>query len=361
MKKSLVALAALAVVGAASAQSSVTLFGGLDTGVSRYSLGGVSKTLMTTSGLYSSRLGFKGVEDLGGGMSASFHLEAALQNDTGASPQTGTNNQGGATGGGGLTFSRRSTMSLSGGFGEVRLGRDYTPTFWNYTVFDPFGTLGAGAGSNITLRTGAATAARASNSVGYLYNSSNPAGNTGFYGQAMYALGENASNAAGGTSGDGKYIGLRAGFAQGPFNIAASTGKETNVAVGNFTDSSIAGSYDLGMAELMLLIARQNSGVAGTKLSTWELGAKVPVGAGYIPVSYSAVKRNDVAGSAANQFALGYVHNLSKRTALYATYSRLNNKTGAIGNFSGGNGSGGGLTAATGAGNGYDFGVKHTF
>jgi predicted porin len=360
MKKSLVALAALAVVGAASAQSSVTLFGGLDTGVSRYSLGGVSKTLMTTSGLYSSRLGFRGVEDLGGGMKASFHLEAALQNDTGASPATGTNNQGASTGGGGLTFSRRSTMSLSGGFGEVRLGRDYTPTFWNYTIFDAFGTLGAAAGSNITLGASAGnTAARASNSIGYLYNSANPAGNTGFYGQAMYALGENASTAA--NAGDGKYWGVRAGFAQGPFNVALSTGKETNLAAGNFTNTSLGGSYDVGMANLMVLIGRQNTGVAGTKLSTWEIGAQIPVGAGYIPVSYSTVKKNDAAGSKSNQFGLGYVHNLSKRTALYATYSRLNNKTGALATFSGGNGSSGGLAAATGAGNGYDFGVKHTF
>jgi len=361
MKKSLVALAALAVVGAASAQSSVTLFGGVDTGLSRYSLGGVSKTLVTTSGLYSSRLGFKGTEDLGGGMAASFHLEAALQNDTGASPQTGTNNQGGVTGGGGLTFSRRSTMSLSGGFGEVRLGRDYTPTFWNYTIFDAFGTLGAAAGSNITLGTNTSgnTAARASNSIGYLYNSANPAGNTGFYGQAMYALGENASTAA--NAGDGKYWGVRAGFAQGPFNVAVSTGKETNLAAGNFTNTSIGGSYDIGMANLMLLVSRLNSGVAGSKMSSFEIGAQIQAGGGYIPVSYSAVKKNDAIGSASNQFGLGYVHNLSKRTALYATYSRLNNKTGALTSFLGGNGSSGGLAAATGSGNGYDFGVKHTF
>ena len=361
MKKSLIALAALAAVGAASAQSSVTLFGGLDAGVSRYSLGGVSRTAMTTSGLYSSRIGFKGVEDLGGGMAASFHLEAALQNDTGASPQTGTNNQGGVTGGGGLTFSRRSTVSLSGGFGEIRLGRDYTPTFWNYTVFDPFGTLGAGAGSNITLNASqlAQTAARASNSIGYLFNSANPAGNTGFYGQAMYALGENLSTAA--NKSDGGYMGFRVGYAQGPLNAALAYGKEKNLANSDFTNTNVAGSYDLGVANLMAQINRYNSGLAGTRQNSWLLGATIPVGAGYIPVSYSAVKRNDAAGSASNQFALGYVHNLSKRTALYASYSRLNNKTGALANFSGGNGSNGGLPIATGAGNGYDFGIKHTF
>ncbi len=350
MKKSLIALAALAAVGAASAQSSVTLFGGLDTGISRYSLGSVSKTLMTTSGLYSSRLGFKGVEDLGGGMSASFHLEGTLLNDTGTGNAAG-----------GLVFNRRSTVSLAGNFGELRLGRDYTPTFWNYTVFDPFGTLGAGAGSNITLNASqlATTSARSNNSIGYLFNSANPSGNTGFYGQAMYALSEQASTAV--NKNDGSYMGFRAGYAQGPLNVALAYGKEKNLANSDFTNTNVAGSYDLGVANLMAQFNRYNSGLAGTRQNSWLLGAQIPVGAGYIPVSYSAVKRNDAAGSASNQFALGYVHNLSKRTALYATYSRLNNKTGALATFSGGNGSSGGVAAATGAGNGYDFGIKHTF
>jgi len=252
-------------------------------------------------------------------------------------------------------------MSLSGNFGELRLGRDYTPTFWNYTVFDPFGTLGAAAGSNITLSATqlANTAARASNSVGYLYNSANPAGNTGFYGQAMYALGENASTAA--NKSDGQYWGVRAGFAQGPFNVALSTGKEKNLANSDFTNTSIGGSYDLGVANLMAIIGRYNSGLAGTRQNNWEIGATIPMGQGYIPVSYAAAKRNDAIGSASNQFGLGYVYNFSKRTALYASYSRLNNKTGALANFSGGNGSNGGLAIATGSGNGFDFGMKHTF
>jgi hypothetical protein len=89
-----------------------------------------SKTGLGNSGYNSSRLGFRGTEDLGGGLAASFWLEAPITNDDGA---TGVS-----------TFARRSTVSLSGGFGEVRLGRDYTPTFWNDTVFDPFGTNGVG-------------------------------------------------------------------------------------------------------------------------------------------------------------------------------------------------------------------------
>src|SRR5659263_37578 len=142
MKKSLVALAALAVVGAASAQSSVTLFGVVDATVAYGTGDSTSKTQLTNSGYNSSRLGFKGVEDLGGGMQAGFWLEAGVMNDNGAGAATNTNNQ--ATGGAlagmngsqGLTFNRRSTVSLMGGFGEVRLGRDYTPQFWSETVYD---------------------------------------------------------------------------------------------------------------------------------------------------------------------------------------------------------------------------------
>ena len=132
MKKSLIALAVMAAAGAASAQSSVTLFGIVDVNynyVKGDGNGHVSS--LTDSGYNSSRLGFRGTEDLGGGMSASFWLEAALQNDNGNA--------------GGLFFQRRSTVSLAGNWGELRLGRDYVPTFWNMTVFDPFGTNGVGS------------------------------------------------------------------------------------------------------------------------------------------------------------------------------------------------------------------------
>eukprot|EP01136_Pigoraptor_vietnamica_P019548 Opistho-1_new@67290 len=148
MKKSLVALAILAAAGVASAQSSVTLFGIVDAAYTHGSGNGVGssdKNQLTNSGYNSSRLGFRGTEDLGGGMSASFWLEAGVNNDNGSGGLTNTNNQAtGATGGGGLTFNRRSTVSLASGLGELRLGRDYTPQFWNQTVFDPFGTNGVG-------------------------------------------------------------------------------------------------------------------------------------------------------------------------------------------------------------------------
>jgi len=170
MKKSLVALAALGAVGmagVASAQSSVTLFGVVDAAVSAYSkksqtpLGNsvtTSQTALTNSGYNSSRLGFRGTEDLGGGLAASFWLESSLGNDDG-------------TAGAGINqfFNRRSTVSLSGAFGEVRLGRDYTPTYWNDTVFDPFTVNGVGTNLISTANKGFGNQnyTRANNTAGY--------------------------------------------------------------------------------------------------------------------------------------------------------------------------------------------------
>ena len=130
MRKTLVALAALAAVGTASAQSSVTLFGVIDAAISGYknqsqtpsgATVDTTQTAQTSSGYTGNRLGLRGSEDLGGGLAGNFWLEAGFNTDTGK----------GAASGGGINFNRRSTVSLSGAFGEVRLGRDYTPTFWN--------------------------------------------------------------------------------------------------------------------------------------------------------------------------------------------------------------------------------------
>src|SRR5947209_7985472 len=146
MKKSLIAIAALAATAAGPvlAQSSVTLFGIVDTNLAHGSGTASSKTQLTNSGYNSSRLGFRGVEDLGGGMSASFWLEAGLNTDNGTGAGTNTNNQTtgaapAAAGGQGMTFNRRATVSLTGNWGELRLGRDYTPQYWTLGLFDPFG------------------------------------------------------------------------------------------------------------------------------------------------------------------------------------------------------------------------------
>ncbi len=380
MKKTLIAMAVLAAAGAASAQSSVTLFGVVDMDVQHLKAdGNGSVTRLHNSGNASSRLGFRGTEDLGGGLAASFWLEIGANTDDGTGLATSANNQGIATtvaairsGTQGLTINRRSTISLAGGFGELRLGRDYVPSYWNYSTFDPFGNLGSGAGNNLgqglaiasgtTAIPGGGTGAgiqsqtRASNSIGYFL----PSNLGGFYGQAMYALGENASN-AGATEKDGRYAGFRLGYAAGPLNVAAAYGKTDYALFGDYKQINAGVSYDLGVAKLMAQYDQEKAAPAGAsvKNSTYLVGASVPMGAGEIRASFSAAKMEAGAANSfgkARLFALGYVHNLSKRTAVYTTYARIANKgTGFAYNM--------GRAPSTAGGDvqGFDIGVRHTF
>lgn len=350
MKKSLIALAVLAASGAAMAQSSVTLFGIVDATYAYGSGSVANKSQLTNSGYNSSRLGFRGVEDLGGGMSASFWLEAGVNNDNGSGGTTSTNNQGasGVTGGGGLTFNRRSTVSLNGGFGEVRLGRDYTPQFWNLTVFDPFGTNGVGTTQTLNSSLGGPTTVRASNAIGYFL----PGNLGGFYGQAQYYMGENLSNAA--NKKDGNGLALRAGYANGPINVALAF-SDTKFLAGNIKAVNLGGQYDLGVAKIMAHY-NQDDVKGGAEGKGFLIGGLVPVGAGEIRLAYSTYKIDTVgADPRSNKIALGYVHNLSKRTALYATYAHVSNKNGAAQSLNGS------VTAAGDNSNGYDFGIRHSF
>ncbi|MGF6526498.1 porin [Variovorax sp. PvP013] len=405
MKKSLVALAVLAAAGAASAQSSVTLFGVIDANIGHISgsNGGASRTYLGNSGLNTSRLGFRGVEDLGGGLAASFWLEGFVGNDdgTGGASTTATSPTTGlpvTTNNGGFDFRRRATVSLSGNFGEVRLGRDLTPTHHNDDLFSPFGTVGVG--SNIIFSAlnsaqgfnpnGGNSAAfgnvnqiRASNSIGYFL----PSNLGGFYGQAMYALAENTTGnttAAQQLAGRaGQYAGARVGYANGPVDVALAYGesKGATVAPAAFSNPEVrtlnlGASYDFGVVKLFGELSDVRFEQAFTTIASREdkqygylLGAQAPIGAGVVKIAYSAVKRDQQAFAndpKAAKLALGYVHNLSKRTALYTTVARQTSKNGyGFALASGGSGAGiTGVATGTDAKNsvtGYEFGVRHAF
>jgi predicted porin len=384
MKKSLTALAALAVTGLASAQSSVTLFGVVDAGVSYQSATSRSATTgltskqsqwsVSNSGYNSSRIGFRGTEDLGGGLAASFWLEAPLSNDDGSNA---------------IAFTRRSTVSLSGGFGELRLGRDYSATFWNDTVFDPFGTNGSGSSVINTVSGSSALGntnyVRASNMVGYFL----PPNLGGFYGQFQYGLNEAVKTSATDTTAAtstsaGRYVGGRFGYANGPLDVALSVGQ--NIAVDTTTLTrkiqtiNLGASYDFGPVKLFGELSNVKNKfdlAAGDTHDTYNgylIGASVPVGAGMIRASYSTVRYNDGAAGVtgedprANKFAIGYVHNLSKRTALYATVARVNNRNDSAytGSLTAASTTGYGSTGVSYSGvprssTGYDFGIRHAF
>lgn len=336
MKKSLLALAVLAsFASAASAQSSVTLFGGLDLNLRYAKSSGATLKTMGTDGIYSSRWGVRGVEDLGGGLKAGFWLEAAIN------PDAGTTNAA-------RYWHRRTSVSLTGDFGEVRLGRFLTNQFTAYADFDPFGTNGVGDVNkmHVLVGSGVSSTVRADNIVGYFL----PGNLGGIYGSAEVAAGE-------GVDGN-KYIGVRLGYAAGPLNVtgAFANGKAP---VSNFKRTTFAGSYDLGVAKLTGAYT-QNKWQA-RKDTVAQIGVLVPVGStGTFKASYTSSNVNTAAEAStfgdSKQLAVGYIHDLSKRSALYGTFSRVSNSGKANIGVSGSP-----AVKAGQASSGFEVGVKHTF
>jgi predicted porin len=338
MKKPLLALAAASAALSASAQSSVTLFGVVDVGVARVTGNGGSRTGLSTGGANISRLGFRGVEDLGGGLAASFWLEAGLDVDSGA----------GKTGGA-LSFNRRSTVSLAGGFGELRLGRDDAASFLNTLIFDPFLTNGVG-GNNAFIMLGAPI--QVSNAISYFL----PSSLGGFYGQLQVAPGEQPSNAANSNQGD--FWGTRLGWRNRALNVAAAAGRLRGATAAEDVKAVNAGiSYDFGIVRPSLLWARESRGA--TRITAVELGVTAPVGPGELRAQAS---RYDTTGSNAdwNKFALGYGYNFSKRTQVYATVAHLSNGDGAQ-RAIGVQGLAAAGTSLGGSSNGYEIGIRHAF
>lgn len=365
MKKSLLALAALgAFSGIASAQSSVTLFGIVDATVAIGRGSVADRTQLTNSGFNSSRLGFRGVEDMGGGLRAGFWLEAGLANDDGQGAGTNSNNQASGAGAAvagrqGLTFNRRSTVSVGGGWGELRLGRDYTPHFWNQTVYDPFGTNGVGTTQTLNSSLGGPTTVRASNSITYLYGhgfNSTYTGGAGLHFAAQMYMGENASN-AGATKSDGRGQSFRVGYGAGPLSVAFAAGS-TKYAAGKISTTNLAGSYDAKVVQVMGIYDRDKVS-GGNTGKGYLLGALVPMGQGQIRAAWSTYKIDvPTAGAAdpkSSKLALGYVYNLSRRSALYTTYARVSNSGGAAQSLNGA------TTGANRNSTGMDFGFRHSF
>jgi predicted porin len=305
-----------AAAASASAQSTVTLFGVVDVAGRYVKNGDNSLRSLSSNGLNTSRLGVRGVEDLGDGLKASFWLETGLNPDTGTTSDTTR------------FWNRRSTVSLEGSFGEIRLGRDFTPTYTGYADYDAFGTNGVASADKFATSFGTVvdTNTRSDNEVSYF----TPGKLGGFRAQLSYAPGENVAGK--------KYIGGRAGYGAGPLDVSVSYGQTTVVPNARGDDKykfgSVAGSYDFGVVKLLGYYSQAK--YADLKLGVINVGAQVPVGLGTIRVSYihaNASGRNAAGastdGNDSNQLALGYVHDLSKRTALYGTVARVNNKAGA--------------------------------
>ncbi len=346
---------ALAVLGA-HAQGSVTVAGVADAAVRSVSNGGLGSVKSLVSGSNAtSRLIVRGVEDLGGGLSAGFWLEHGLLLDTGAAAQ--------AT----QFWDRRATVSLaSKDLGEVRAGRDFVPTYVNWSRYDPFAHVGAAGSNNFASATPIGpirsafgsnpnTTVRANNAVQVLL----PAGLGGLEGGVMLAAGEGGVVASGLT----RSTGLRLGWASGAFGISAATVTSENnqTSSGKFKDTAIGGNAAFGGLKLtaawrrfeqstarqtnVMLAAVYTIGSSDLKLSVLKANLAGRVGA-------TSIDAND-----ATQLGLGYVYNLSRRSALYAHYARIGNKGAATFVVPGGPaGIAGGKTST-----GYEAGLRHTF
>lgn len=299
--------------GAALAQqSTVELYGVLDIGLQRVSNGSSTLTSeMSNGNALASRLGFRGTEDLGGGWKAKFVLESGLTPDTGAQYDKDR------------FFNRMSFVGLESPWGEVRLGHDYTPTYVQLAGLDPFGTNGiAKILTFVPALSNQATTVRTDNGIQYRLPSA-PLGINGLSGEWMYAFNESTTSTTG-----NRYAGGRLGYVYGALTLSAAHG-ETKVTAINGEDTVketyVGGKVNLSGNTLSLNLGDRRLGSDKRRFA--EIAGVMPVtNADAIKV---AVVRYIVSGQDrdAAMLGLGLTHDMSKRTQLYGTFSRLHNES----------------------------------
>ena len=351
MKKTLVALAALATVGAAFAQSTVTLYGRVDVNLTGFTqkTGGVKTpdnnvgAQLATGNAFGetgSRWGLKGAEDLGGGMKAIFQLENGFAADTGGLQQVGR------------MFGRQAYVGVSGGFGTVTFGRQYSPldSIWGaYDAQSYYTTAPISYAWNNGPQNYGSTAPLVGvhNDTGRINNAimyATPA-MSGFSGALMWAPGENKNPVLG--NGASRYWGFNAQYANGPIGVGLgyeSTNYKIAPVSASMSNWTLGGQYDFGVAKLYAMYERGRSDLpAGLTFATnatngvaagaggvatgpgvdrgWDIGVNVPVGAATVGVSYAYERTTATgAGVSGKNKAIGANVNdsLSKRTTVYA-------------------------------------------
>ena len=307
----------------ALAQSSVQISGILDLAVRQVSNEGPGSARSMVSGSNStSRIALTGREDLGNGVAASFHLEHGLLADTGAAAAS-------------KFWDRRSTVSLtSRALGELRLGRDFVPSYTVWSRHDPFAYVGVARSANLVSATpvgpirsafgsNANTTVRADNALQWIA----PAGLGGFEAGVLLAPGEGGAVA----SGLARIVSARVGYTTANWAVAAATTRSRNsqTVAGEFKDDVIGGQVNMG--PVRVTAAWRQFGYDQTRQRLTLLAAATTQGPHEFKASWvradmagrvgtTAVDAND-----ADQFGLGYVYNLSKRSALYASLAVISN------------------------------------
>lgn len=345
---------------AAMAQSNVTMYGLVDTGLvytTNVNAAGANMTKMPSlTGSFPSRLGFRGNEDLGGGLQAVFTLEMGLSPDTGSMGQ------------GNRLFGRQATVGLKGAFGTVTLGRQINMTYLAGQKADVLGPNLFAIGSIDPYLPNA----RSDNAIGYLGNFNNVVIG------ATYSTGRDAS-AAGGPAATG-CPGEVAGNAKACRQVTGLLGYETadyglntsydilygNVgAAGGLTSSdnsdkriTVNGYVKVGPAKIGAgLIDRKTRAASGlTESDLYFLGISYPM----TPLSTLDVQvaRRDTRNSSSDvdMVVARLTYYLSKRSAVYGALGRMNNSgTSAVALDAGGT-VGAGLSQ-----NGIMAGLRHSF
>lgn len=358
MKRSVVALAALAACSSVMAQvpprPGVVLYGGVDGNVTRASATGKSAIWQVRDGgLYVTKLGFTGREDLGGGYFASFVMESQASSDTGLGASTNTGNTPATnsvpTGTpSSLNWNRKSTVSLHTPYGEVRFGRDYTSTFVPTTYMDPFFSAGVASAVNFqvfyTQTVAPPPLVRASNMVGYYIPATWV---PGLYGYAQVAASEGTTGA--------RYTGLGTGYRRGPLLVSGAYGVTKGPLIGSagLSASTVAGdnnlkvwsvgaSYDISGFKPMFFYQRQVMDRFGPTagpveldrtVDDWLVGFSWAIGANTIKASYQQKNDKGIANVDPKQIGLGYSYHFSKRTAVYANAVQIKNNNGGTWSF----------------------------
>jgi predicted porin len=344
MKKSLIALAVLAASGAAFAQSTVTLYGVADLAHTNGKIGTVKSSGVASGIASGSRIGLKGTEDLGGGLSANFVMEYAVQ------PELATTSM----------ANRQSFAGLAGGFGSLNIGRQYTVIHSLQGAYDPLGNhTGQGwlAGATSTVRSDKTIAYTTPTMSGFnaVVTMASGAASDAAAKAGVNAICSDGSQAASCASpltttvaavaatpavakGDGETTGVALNYAAGPFSakFATETSKKTvlgwtlpgTTTAAKLSDgttdtkrTSIGASYDLGVAKVIVVNATAEAGAAELKATSF--GVSVPMGALTLGASLSNGSYTNVAGTTkgdldGNQFGAFYA--LSKRTTVYGLF-----------------------------------------
>ncbi|OEZ55502.1 porin [Duganella sp. HH105] len=312
MNKQLLAAALCAgCAGAALAQSNVAIYGVLDVGVATVSgaTAGSSgfngnDTKMQSGTLQGSRIGFKGAEDLGNGLSAIFTLESGILADTGASDQ------------GGLLFGRQAFVGIkSNTLGAITLGRQYGPEYLAWKLVEPMDDGFAGAGSNLFATNGK----RINNAVKYTTPTVG-----GVTADVLYGFGEVAGNNAA-----SRDIGASVTYAGGPVLFKAGYNSLNNATASDkSTNYVLSGSYNFQVLKAIVIYG-SNKGSGSTDNRDLLLGASIPFGTHTLLASYIRKDDKSSADKDAHQIAVTWTYDMSKRTIAYLSAARMTNKNGA--------------------------------